>query len=127
MGFLIPRIIFRTPRAAPRIPRNWNSPRAPRMALSLRRGIGVGVKGVTGRDAIVAQELRNSSLMFNYCATIAPQNPQKQGEVPGNQPFVGTIALPSVNYCATIASLPATPLTPIPLLREKGHSENVFS
>ena len=29
--------------------------------LCLRRGIGVGVKGVTGRDAIVHKRRRNSS------------------------------------------------------------------
>ena len=32
-----------------------------------------------------------------------------QGEGPGNQLFVGTIALPFVSCCATIASLPVTP------------------
>ena len=32
----------------------------------------------------------------------------------GNQLFVGTIALPFVNYCATIASLPVTPFTLTP-------------
>ena len=56
--------------------------------------------------------------MFNYCATIAqlvaPRNPEKQGEVPGNQLFMGTIALPFVNYCVTIAQL--LRLFPWPLL-----------
>ena len=41
-----------------------------------RRGIGVGVKWVAGRDAIVA-----------------PRNPGKQWEAAGKQLLLGTIAL----------------------------------
>ena len=40
-------------------------------------GIGVGAKGVAGRDMIVAQSLLNtmSSIKFNYCARVAHRNP----------------------------------------------------
>ena len=65
--------------------------------------------------AIVTQYFAYVQLLRNYCAIVAPKNPEKQGEVPGNQLLLGTIALPSVNYCATIASLPATPFTPTPI------------
>ena len=45
-----------------------------------------------------------------YCAIVAPQNPERHGEVPGNQLFMGTLALPFGNYCVTIAQL----LSPFP-------------
>ena len=76
----------------------------------LRRGIGLGVKGIAGSCAIA-----NSSVMFNYCAIVAPQNPEKQGEVVGNQLLMGTIGFRFVKYCATIASLHATSFTPTPI------------
>ena len=41
----------------------------------------------------------------NYCAIVAPVNSEKQEKVPGNQLLMGTIALPFVNYCVTIAQL----------------------
>ena len=71
----------------------------------LRRGIGVGVKGVTGSDAIVVQYLRNSPIMFNYCTIVAPRNPHKQGELLGNQLFMGTIAFPFVNSYVAFCEL----------------------
>ena len=64
---------------------------------NLRRGIGVGVKGVTGS-----------------CAIVAPRNPEKQGELLGNQLFMGTIALSFVNYCIAFCEL--LRLFPWPLL-----------
>ena len=44
-------------------------------------------------------------MMFNYCATIAPRNPEKQGEVLGNQFFMGTIVLSFVNYSVAFCEL----------------------
>ena len=36
--------------------------------------------------------------MFNYCAIVAPRNPEKQGHVPCNQLFLG-------NYCVAFCEL----------------------
>ena len=52
-------------------------------------------------------------MMLNYCATIAQllrnscasKNPEKQGELLANQLFMGTIALPFVNYCVAFYEL----------------------
>ena len=47
--------------------------------------------------------------MFNYGAVVAPRNQKKkekkQGEMPGNQLFMGTITLPCVSYCVAFGEL----------------------
>ena len=55
------------------------------------------------RNSYAIVQLRSTiaQLLRNSCAP----NPEKQWEVPGNQLVWGTIALPFVNYCVTIAQL----------------------
>ena len=55
--------------------------------------------------AIVTQQFSYGQLLRNYCAIVVPQNPRNEGEVPGNQLLLRTIALPFVSYCVTIAQL----------------------
>ena len=99
---------------------------------SLGRGIGVGVKGVAGRNAIIhkgdaiVHKRQSNNSHKELVDKLFPLFSWFRGGSIAQQ--LNVIELLH-NYCRTFASLPATPytLTPIPLLRKSQPRQRTIS